>query len=146
MTTASRGGPHVSARSRLDRRVFLVTQVIRRGNHWAATLADPRSPVLPPGGVHQLRVRLPFMRIGGKIVVHPVLGLRIWRIDNSRDVTGRTQHESALATQQLRGLVAGGPWNDMVVHGRQDVGVDVNEPGIESIAVDFELSPRELVA
>jgi hypothetical protein len=34
----------------------------------------------------------------------------------------------------------------MVVHGRQHVRVDVDEAGIESNAVDFELSPRELVA
>ena len=62
--------------------------VIGRGNHFAAPFGDPRRPVLPPGGVHQVCVRFPFMRVGGKTVVYPVLGLGIGRIDDTGYVAG----------------------------------------------------------
>src|ERR1700723_3438465 len=86
LAAESRGGPDITARGLLERWIILVAELIRRRKLWPATLGDPRSPVLPPGGIHQLRIRFPYLRIGGKTVVHPMLGLRIWRIDNTRDV------------------------------------------------------------
>ena len=86
------------------------------------------------------------MRVGGKTVVHPVLGLGIGRIDDTGYMSGRTQDEPAFPTEKLCGLVARCPRHYMVVHSRQHVSVDVDKARVETIAVDFEFTSGKFVA
>jgi hypothetical protein len=61
--------------------------------------------------------------IGGQIGVDPVAGFGIGWVDDPGDVAGGAEHEAKLGLQELGRLVRTPPSSDVVLLGRQQIGV-----------------------
>src|SRR5205823_13510846 len=106
---------YIRAGGRCSRLILFVAQFSGCGPLLAGALAQPFSPILPPGACAFLRTGLPLFGNGRVALVDEVRGFRVARwVQNSLDVAAVTQDKLDLASQQLRGRIASLPWRDAI--------------------------------
>src|SRR5688572_1351528 len=86
-----------------------------RGLRGATALADPLRPDIPPRSRVLLRALEPLLRIGPWLGAQVIGRLRVARrIHEASDVPRVAQHELALAAEDLRRPIAGGPRRQVI--------------------------------
>src|SRR6185436_7416665 len=83
----------------------------------------PGRPVLPPAAVVGGGAAQPLDGVRGRRVVGAVDAAAAGRIHDAGDVSGRAEHEPDVAAEQPAGGVAADPGRDVVLLGRDVVGV-----------------------
>src|SRR5436305_4904224 len=87
-------------------------------------LAQPVTPILPPGACAFLCTGLPLLGISRVALIDEVRRLRVaWWVQQGLDVATVTQDKGDLASQQLGGCIASLPWRDVVSDACDDIGI-----------------------
>src|ERR671910_2514790 len=142
--TANTGASQVDvpAGRGLDRWVSAVARLGGAPALAARALAEPPQPVVPPAALARGGAGPPFEGIGRR---WPRAGqeprpLGPRGVDDGLDVAARAEHELAVATQQLGGLVGRGPRDDVVGRAGHDVGVAAHDAEVDRGAEHLERS------
>src|SRR6266571_9031910 len=115
---------HVGAGCRCSRLILLVAQFLWCGLLLTGALAQPVSPVLPPGARAFLCSSLPVSGISRVAIVDEVGCLRVaWWVQDGLDVATVTQDKLDLASQQLGGRIAALPRRDVIGDACDDIGI-----------------------
>src|SRR5712692_8110737 len=106
---------HIGAGCWCSRLILGAPQFSWCGLLLTGALAQPVSPILPPGACALLCTSLPLLGISRVVLIDEVRRLRIARwVQQGLDVATITQDKLDLAPQQLRGRIAALPWRDVV--------------------------------
>src|ERR1700730_10061260 len=115
---------HVGAGCWCSRLILGATQFSWCGLLLTGALAQPVSPILPPGACAFLCTGLPLFGISRVALVHEVRGLRVpWWVQKGLDVAAVTQDKRDLAPQQLCGRIAALPRRDVIGDTCDDIGI-----------------------
>src|SRR5215467_8549071 len=115
---------HVGAGCRYARLILGATQFSWCGLLLTGAMAQPVSPILPPGACALLCTGLPLLGISRVVLIDEVRRLRIARwVQKGLDVATVTQDKLDLAPQQLRGCIAALPRCDVVGDACDDIGI-----------------------
>ncbi len=115
---------HVGAGCRCSRLILGATQCSWRVLLLTGALAQPVSPILPPGACAFLCPRKPLFGISRVALIDEVRRLRIpWWIQKGLDVAAVTQDKRDLAPKQLRGRIAALPRRDVIGDACDEIGI-----------------------
>src|SRR5438876_12462417 len=118
------GLEHVGARCWCSRLILLVAQFSWCGLLLAGSLAQPVSPILPPGACAFLGSSLPLSGVGRVAIIDKVRRLRVPRgVEQGLNVAAVTQDKGDLASQQLRGRITALPRCDVIGDACDDIGI-----------------------
>src|SRR6266446_1916610 len=115
---------HVGAGCRYSRLILGATQFSWCGLLLSGALAQPVSPILPPGACAFLRTGLPLLGISRVALIDEVRRLRVaWGIEKGLDVAAVTQDKGDLAPKQLCGRIAALPRRDVIGDACDEIGI-----------------------
>src|SRR5438094_1457173 len=115
---------HVGAGSWCSWLILGATQSFWCGLLLTGALAQPVSPILPPGACTFLCTGLPLLGISRVALIHKVRRLRVaWWVQQGLDVAAVAQDKRDLAPEQLCGRIAALPRGYVVGDACDDIGI-----------------------